>query len=73
MKDIQSLSHTLWDCKYHIVWIPKCRRKVLYGQLRKHLDGPRTFNRFERFTVFKPPAFNGCNRFCIKIEPKKDL
>jgi putative transposase len=31
------LSHTLWDCKYHIVWIPKCRRKVLYGQLRKHL------------------------------------
>jgi putative transposase len=37
MNDIQSLSHTLWDCKYHIVWIPKCRRKVLYGQLRKHL------------------------------------
>jgi putative transposase len=37
MNDIQSLSHILWDCKYHIVWIPKCRRKVLYGQLRKHL------------------------------------
>ncbi len=37
MDDIQSLSHTAWDCKYHIVWIPKCRRKVLYGQLRKYL------------------------------------
>jgi putative transposase len=37
MNDIQSLSHTLWGCKYHIVWIPKCRRKVLYGQLRKHI------------------------------------
>ena len=37
MKDFQSLSHTTWDCKYHLVWIPKCRRKVLYGQLRKHL------------------------------------
>jgi putative transposase len=37
MNDIQSLSHTVWDCKYHLVWIPKCRRKVLYGQLKKHL------------------------------------
>jgi putative transposase len=33
----QSLSHTKWECKYHVVWIPKCRKKVLYGQLRKHL------------------------------------
>jgi REP-associated tyrosine transposase len=31
------LSHTRWECKYHIVFIPKCRRKALYGQLRKHL------------------------------------
>jgi putative transposase len=37
MNDCQSLSHTVWDCKYHLVWIPKCRRKVLYGQLRTHL------------------------------------
>ena len=37
MTDIQSLSHTRWECKYHVVWIPKCRRKVLYGQLRKYL------------------------------------
>jgi len=32
-----SLSHTKWDCKYHIVFIPKCRRAVLYRELRKHL------------------------------------
>ena len=37
MNDLQSLSHSVWDCKYHVVWIPKCRRKVLYGQLRKYL------------------------------------
>jgi len=37
MDKYQSLSHTAWDCKYHVVFIPKCRRKVLYGQLRKHL------------------------------------
>ena len=37
MNDIQSLSHTAWDCKYHLVWIPKYRKKLIYGQLRKHL------------------------------------
>jgi putative transposase len=37
MNDIQSLSHTKWECKYHVVWIPKYRRKSLYGELRKNL------------------------------------
>ena len=37
MDAFQSLSHTKWDCKYHIVFIPKCRRKTLYAQLRQHL------------------------------------
>jgi len=33
----ESLSNTRWDCKYHVVFIPKCRRKTLYLQLRRHL------------------------------------
>jgi putative transposase len=33
----QSLSHTVWECKYHIVWVPKKRRKIVYGKLRKEL------------------------------------
>ena len=37
MDEFRSLSHTVWECKYHVVWIPKYRRKVLYGELRKHL------------------------------------
>jgi len=37
MDGFESLSHTKWDCKYHVVFIPKYRRKVLYGQLRVHL------------------------------------
>ena len=37
MDDFESLSHTKWECKYHIVFIPKYRRKVLYGQLKKQL------------------------------------
>jgi putative transposase len=37
MDDYESLSHTKWECKYHIVFIPKCRRKTLFGQIRQHL------------------------------------
>ena len=37
MKDIRSLSHTRWECKYHVVFIPKYRRKTLYYELRQHL------------------------------------
>ena len=37
MYDSQSLSHTRWECKYHVVWIPKYRKKAIYGDLRKYL------------------------------------
>lgn len=35
--DVNSLSHTSWNCKYHIVFAPKYRRKVFYGQKRKEI------------------------------------
>ena len=37
MNEYESLNHTKWECKYHVVFIPKYRRKGLYGSLRKHL------------------------------------
>ena len=37
MDEYDSLSHSKWECKYHVVFIPKCRRKTLYLQLRKYL------------------------------------
>ena len=37
MNNVESLSHTKWECKYHIVFIPKYRRKALYGALRQQL------------------------------------
>jgi putative transposase len=37
--EAESLSHTRWDCKYHVVFIPKCRRRAIYEQLRRHLGG----------------------------------
>ena len=33
----QSLSHSKWDCKYHVIFVPKRRRQVLYGELRQKL------------------------------------
>ena len=49
MKDMNSLSHTKWNCKYHIVFAPKYRRKAFYGSnrleigaiLRNYTDGKR--------------------------------
>ena len=39
MTQENSLAHTKWMCKYHIIWIPKCRKKKLFGDLRREL-GP---------------------------------
>jgi putative transposase len=37
MTDYESLKHTRWECKYHVIFIPKWRKKRIYGQLRKDL------------------------------------
>ena len=37
MREIQSLNYTVWECKYHVVWIPKYRKKSLYKELRRYL------------------------------------
>ena len=40
MKDqYQNLSHTKWQCKYHVIFIPKCRRRRLFGVVRRELGG----------------------------------
>jgi len=37
MNNNKKLNHTTWDCKYHLVWIPKYRKKAIYGHLRRYL------------------------------------
>jgi putative transposase len=39
MTQLNSLAHTKWECKYHVVWIPKYRQKKLFGDRRREL-GP---------------------------------
>jgi hypothetical protein len=52
MDEYESLSHTKWERKYHVVFIPKCRRKTLFGQLRQHLG--EVFHRWDRFKQTTP-------------------
>ena len=56
MDDYESLSHSVWDSKYHVVFIPKYRKKTLYGELRRRLgDVFRTLAR-QKETGSRPPV-----------------
>ena len=46
MRQVYSLNHTRWECKYHIIFIPKYRRKVLFGKIRRELG--EVFHRLAR-------------------------
>jgi putative transposase len=39
MENYKSLAHSRYDCKYHIVFVPKFRKKTLYGRIRQYLKG----------------------------------
>ena len=54
MDDYESLSHTKWECKYHVVFIPKYRRKTLYGERVSDPQRP-----LRAATSLKPPALPG--------------
>lgn len=67
----QSLSHTRWDCTYHIVWIPKYRRKVLFQKSRPEV-GALVRQLFERkgCEVVEGSACSDHARVCVRIPPK---
>lgn len=53
MHDKESLSHVRWDCKYHVVFIPKYRQKKLYGKFQRRVgDVLRNFISCRRKTFF---------------------
>ena len=73
--DKHSLSHTSWECVYHIVWIPKYRRKVLYGETRRevgeilrmlvdHMDGVE---------IVEGTACVDHIHICLRIAPKHSV
>ena len=71
MKEYQSLSHTRWDCKYHIVFILKCRRKVIYGGLRQHLGEIfRELARQRECRVVEGHLMKDHVHICLSVPPK---
>lgn len=69
-----SLSHSKWDCKYHLVFIPKYRKKVLYGQIRKFL-GPvfRELARQRECEIIEGHMVQDHVHMLIKIPPKHSV
>ena len=71
MDEIQSLVHSKWECKYHVVWIPKGRRQVLYGRLRQHLgDVLRELARQKECTVEEGHLLVDHVHMLLSIPPK---
>lgn len=71
MKEYQSLSHTRWDCKYHVVSIPKCRRKRIFGVLRRHLGELfRELAGHKESKIVEGHMMGDHVHMCISIPPK---
>ena len=69
-----SLIHTVWDCKYHVVWIPKYRRKVLYGKLRHYLgDVLHELARQRESRIIEGHLCIDHIHMCIAIPPKHSV
>ena len=71
MKEYQSLAHTRWDCKYHIVFIPKRRKKKLFGALRRHLGEVfRELALHKESAVVEGHLMPDHVHICLSIPPK---
>ena len=72
MSDLyQSLSHSKWDCKYHVVFIPKRRRKVLFAKLRPHLGAIfHALARQKECQIHEGHLLLDHVHMCIAIPPK---
>ena len=71
MHDWENLSHVRWECKYHVVIIPKYRRKVFYGKLRREIGGIlRELCRQKGVELVEGKAMPDHIHMCLSIPPK---
>ena len=69
--DIHSLSHTKWECKYHIVFAPKYRRKVFFGQMRYEIGKIiRELCRWKEVNLLEAEACPDHIHILVEIPPK---
>ena len=74
MHEWQSLSHVKWECKYHVVFVPKCRKKLLYGKLRLQI-GPilRELCRQKEVELVEGHAMPDHMHLCLRVPPKYSI
>jgi putative transposase len=69
--DNNSLAHTKWNCKYHIVFIPKYRRKVMYGKVREDIrEIIKTLCGYKEVEILEGNVSSDHVHMCVKIPPK---
>jgi putative transposase len=67
----QSLSHSSWDCKYHVIFVPKYRKKAIYGQLRKELGAVfHELARQKECKIVEGKLVVDHVHMCLEIPPK---
>ena len=71
MNDTNSLAHTTWNCKYHVVFAPKYRRKVFFGQKRKEIGAIlRSLCEWKQVEIIEAEVCPDHIHMLIKIPPK---
>jgi putative transposase len=74
MKDWQSLAHTKWECKYHIVIVPKYRMKILYGRVKRRIGQIlRELCRYKDIELLEGHAMPDHIHMCISVPPKYSI
>lgn len=72
--DKNSLSHTTWKCQYHIVFIPKYRKKSLYGQVRTDVrEIIQTLCRYKGVEIIEGAVCIDHVHLCVSIPPKMSV
>lgn len=72
--DSKSLSHTKWKCQYHIVFIPKYRKKQLYGRLREDVrDVLKILCEYKKVEIVKGAVCSDHVHLCVCIPPKMSV
>ena len=74
MNRFKSLSHTKWECKYHVVWIPKYRRKALYG-IKKSIavSSIKKWAHIKEVEIIEGFAMSDHIHLCLSIPPKLSI
>ena len=71
MDHFQRLSHSVWDCKYHVIWIPKYRRKELYGDKRRVvINTLKKWTKIKGVEIIEGHAMKDHIHLCLSIPPK---